>query len=116
MNTRLKPKQKDKIQIQAEQQEEYKLEFVKRIIPKENHTLYEINVETNSITEAKFNLNQDYRLNWNWKKGDRIASKKSLIVNEGCVYVSALNKSNALKQYKKEKDGGKQFFSEIIKF
>lgn len=115
MNTRIKLKQKDKIQIQVEQQEECKTEFVKRIIPNENHTLFEINVVTNKVKEAEYNMYLNYKLDWNWKKGNAITSQKALVINDDCVYVCALNKKNTIKKYNTRSDGSKQSFLETLK-
>jgi hypothetical protein len=103
----LHKKQKDKVSIIQQQQEEQKLEHYTTIIPHENHTLWEINDETLEIKRAEFNLNNTLQGSWTWKKGDPIAGALSLIRKEGCTYVSSLSKKTALEHYKKGSVGTK---------
>lgn len=90
------------IHDQKEQEQKFELVLDSQIFPHRGHTLFEIEIETGTIRPAEYNLKQNYFFNWSWKPGDPIASERSLIRNAGCVYISALNKTQALKKYLKE--------------
>jgi hypothetical protein len=109
-------KNKDWISISKEVQQENELQLIKKLIPHNNHILWEINRSTLEVKPAAFNLVSNYALNWKWKKGDPIQGKKSLIVNHGCEYVLALSKDNALKKFEQNKDGSRYQTEGTLKF
>ncbi len=69
------------------------------IKPHKGHTLFEIEVKSMSINLPEFEA-----IEVNWTEG---SSKSKLKVKEGCVYISALNKRNALKKFKKGSNGSR---------
>lgn len=90
--------QKEKIEVNVKQQKQVEHQLVGRITPHKGHRLFEINVETLSIKLAEYS-NTTYQA--------FTEDKHEVIIKKGHVYVSALNKRNALKQYKKGKNGSK---------
>ena len=63
------------------------------IKPKKNHRVFEYNIEKEYITEAIYSEeNVIYSLDGNHIK------KRKIVKNKGCIYISALNKKNALKK------------------
>lgn len=102
-----KTKHKDKVAITTEQEQELVLDFDTRITPHTNHTLWEINLVNGEIKRATFNLNTTIEGRWDWKKGDKIQGALSLVRNDNCEYVSALNKENAFKLLSKGSNGSK---------
>jgi hypothetical protein len=107
MEKELNKKDKDKVSIVKQQEEEVQLELETTIVPHKNHTLWEINKTTLAIKKAEFNLETTIQGSWTWKKGDTIVGALSLIRNQGCEYVSALSKETALKHYMKGSVGSK---------
>lgn len=103
----------DDLEVHAQKEQEQKFELVleQQIFPHKGHTLFEINVETHEIQPAQYNLQRDYLFDWNWKLGDPVASHSSLIKNAGCVYISALNKAQAMKKFYQggSKNNGSKF-------
>lgn len=112
----IQQKNKDKISISKEVQQENELNLLKSLIPHNNHTLWEINRKTLEIKPAAFNLISDYKLNWNWKKGDQLQGKKALIINFDCEYVLALSKVSALKKFAQNIDGARYKTEGTLKF
>lgn len=70
------------------------------IKPHKGHTLFEIEVKTMNINLAEFET-----LEVDWTKDS--SNKSKLKVKEGCVYISSLNKRNALKKFKKGSNGSR---------
>ena len=92
----LKPKLRVESKIKKEKQIEYIL--VSNIKPYKGHILWEINRKTKEINKAQmskktFTFNEENR--------------PEIIQRDGYDYVSALNKKNALKSFRKGKQGGK---------
>jgi len=99
-------KEKTKVEITQQKQQEYKLVYQGTIVPHRNHTLFEINPDTLEIKEAEYKR-KDYIFNPNWKKGDKVNTHGDVIMQPGMAYVSAMNKENALKKFKKGSSGTK---------
>ena len=99
-------KEKAKVEITQQKDQEYQLVYQSTIIPHSGHILYEINTQTLEILKAKYHK-KDYVFRSKWKKGDRDAVNSEVIINEGMVYVSALNEENAFKQYANDSSGTK---------
>jgi predicted nuclease with TOPRIM domain len=94
----LKLKDDVNIEISVKKKQQKEKEFIGTIIPHEGHTIYQINDETLEIEKAKFS-------NTTFIFGGE--NKKEILIMKGCTYVSALNKKNALKKYKKGLNGSK---------
>jgi hypothetical protein len=95
----LKVKQSHEVGIK--QQKEKKHELIGQIVPHEGHSLFELNIKTKEIKKAQFTaIEKDVYI---FSKG--IKHKKQVIVNEDCVYISALNKKNAIKHFSKNSNG-----------
>ena len=90
---------KEKVEISIQKDVEKKAELVGRIFPHNNHKVFEINNKTLSIDLAKFESD-----NYVFNKGDK---NKKIVINKNCSYISALNKNNALKKFKKGNNGSK---------
>tara|TARA_R110002051_G_scaffold322875_1_gene414762 strand:+ start:1778 stop:2089 length:312 start_codon:yes stop_codon:yes gene_type:complete len=76
-----------------EQTKEYKKATT--IKPHKGHTLYEYNVETKELVEATYTKTDVSYIDI--QKGKNIARRR-VDMKGGCVYVSALNKKNAVKK------------------
>lgn len=68
-----------------------------RIKPHRGHTLYQYNKVTKELIEAKFE-EQELVIGAGLKVQK---PNKKVLVQENCIYVSALNKKNALKRINK---------------
>jgi len=96
-------KNHNKIEISVKKQVQVEKELIGKIIPHENHILFEINDETGEIQKATYLPVPTFV-----KFGAKIEKpKKQALVREGFTYVSAMNKKNALKKYLKGSNGGK---------
>lgn len=92
------PKEKTEISIQKKKQVEKQLVGVLK--PHSGHNIFEIDLETLDVKYAQF-------VNYTFSIGKNHTNKE-LLVREGCVYVCALNKNNALKKYLKGSNGSKE--------
>lgn len=97
-----KDKVKDKIEITKQQQAEIQKVFDSRITPHENHILFEFNLNKRTIELAVFepeikDIHWNDAINGNFKK-----QNKKVIKKENSVYISALNKENAIKIFKRD--------------
>jgi hypothetical protein len=82
------PETKENVQhVQAAKREEFRGSFK----PKPGHKLFKYNHLTKEIDEAKYEL-----LPADFKNPKKV--KKKVVMEEGCSYISALNKKNALKK------------------
>ena len=75
-------------------------EFIGKIIPHAGHKVWEINDENLDIELAKYEV-QTFIIGKNHNNPE-------IIIRNGFSYVSALNKSNALKKYKQGINGSKE--------
>lgn len=93
----VQPIAKDKIVIvkQAEQEKQNKL--VGRLRPAKGHTLYEVNLTTGEVNAAQFEGETLIIKDLNSNAPENHKTKK-VMVNKGCVYVSALNVKNLMKK------------------
>jgi hypothetical protein len=103
-------KTKDKIENIKQQQAEVQLILSNKIIPHENHKVFEVNIRKRTITLAKYEP-VNTTLHWHealkmyysriFKKIDlknaKTISKTNIIKKEGCLYIPALNKVNVKK-------------------
>lgn len=86
-----------RIEVQAEKQEQKRLELIGRIKPHQGHVCFEYNIATGEIQEAQF---MEQTVNYAEFVQTRTIQKK-IMVKQGCLYVAALNKTNAEKKFKK---------------
>ena len=92
-------KEKTEVVEIAEEEKATELKYVGTLKPKRNHRVYEINITTLSIKEAEFETQSDFVM----KNGKIVdGMKKKIVVNDGCVYVSAMNAENAIKKFNKK--------------
>jgi hypothetical protein len=91
---------KDKIEITKQQQAEIQKVFDSRITPYENHSLFEIDLNTNEIKLAIFD--EQPSIKWEDALKGNISVLKKVTKKENCIYISALNKKNAIKILKRD--------------
>lgn len=87
-------KNQDKTAVVAERQQEKELKLVGRIQPHRGHTLFKVDRETLEISKAEF---ETVDITFEQAQEGKRPSKK-VIVEEGFVYVSALNEKNVIKK------------------
>ena len=98
----LQKKHKDKVEITKQQQSEIQTVFDSKIIPHENHTLFEFNLKNKTISFASFEpeikeIRWSDAVNGNFKK-----KNKKVIKKQNCIYISSLNKENVIKILKRD--------------
>jgi hypothetical protein len=98
----LQDKLKDKIEITKQQQEEIQKIFDSRVIPHENHTLFEYNLISKTIEVAVFDNAPD--LKWEDAVKGNFNTNRKITKKANCIYISALNKANVLKILKRDFD------------
>lgn len=94
----------DKIQIEAIIKKKKQIEYVLEdsLIPMNGHTLYEINVSTLEIKEAKFIQEKTITLAEAMKIIEG-KENREILLTPHCVYISSLNKKNAMDRFHKKK-------------
>lgn len=97
---------KQQIEVSVKQKKKIEHELIGKIIPFEGHTIWQINKETLEVEKAKFS-NTTYVVG--------IVNKKEIIIKDGFAFVSALNKRNALRKYKKGLNGSKPVIDNPLK-
>lgn len=85
--------QPDKTEIEAVKPIKKELKLLGTIRPHKGHTMYQLNLAAGEISEAVFE-----EITASFKGGP---VKRKLIVKQGFIYQSALNKKNAEKKFKK---------------
>lgn len=90
-----KDKEPDKIEIVKQQQAEIQKVFDSRIVPHENHTLFEVNTKDKTIVKAVFD--EQPTLKWEDAVKGLISAEKKLTKKENCIYISCLNIKNCKK-------------------
>lgn len=93
-------KVKDKIEFVKQQQAEIQKVFDSKIIPHENHTLFEVDLKTGEICLAIFD--EQPAIKWEDALKGQISVKKKVTKKENCIYISALNKKNVIKILKRD--------------
>lgn len=86
--------------VKKKKQVEYKYES--SIRPHRGHKLFEINIKTFEINEAKYIENKTI----SWQEAQMLlngTSEKEVVIEKHCVYISALNKESALKRLKEDR-------------
>jgi hypothetical protein len=96
------------IEAVEEKKQKQEITFTGSIRPLKGHTLFEINTRTLEVREASYNEHK--RITWHsalrFLKGE-ISLNKEVIKNKDCIYISALNPTNALKRYREGKGSAK---------
>lgn len=95
----IKLNDKNKTEISIQKKIQIEKELIGKIIPHAGHQIFEINNETLEVKPAEFT-------NYTFILGNN-HSRQEIICNADCTYVSALNTKNAMKQFKKGKNGSK---------
>lgn len=83
--------QKDKQEISVQKKQQKEKELIGQIKPKPGHRIFEINTETGKVQEATFTQEINFSLTGK--------NNKQIFVQPKCIYISALNKKNAVKHY-----------------
>ena len=94
---------KSKTELSIQKKQQIQRELIGKIIPHNNHTIWEINIETLEINKAKF-INHPAII-----IGEPFRTE--ILERKGYAYISALNKGNALKKYNKGNNGSKVIIS-----
>lgn len=97
---------KEKTELSVQQEQEYQLKLHTTIFSHPNHILWEIDTKTLKVREATFEA-QDIEIDLS-KEVSVFTPRGKVIIRQGCVYVSALNKKNALKKYRKGENGSRK--------
>ena len=88
----------DKIEVEAIKPVKKELKLLGSLKPQKGHTCFQLDLSNGEISIAEFeSINFNY--NYAYKKGDGV--KKKLIVKDNCLYATALNKVNAIKNFKR---------------
>lgn len=85
------------IEIREEEQQRKELKFIGSQRSIKGLTLYEFNLVSKQIKEAEFKK-EDLILK---SLNDKVSLSKKVHVKENCVYIQALNKSNAIRKINK---------------
>jgi len=99
MKIELELKDREKLEVVANQKKQIEHELIGFLVPHNGHKIWEIEVATGNIKEAQYSSNTYKAFGEN---------KKEIIVKDGCLYVSALNKKNAFKKAMEGKPSGKK--------
>jgi hypothetical protein len=93
---------REEIHISKETEQKFQEKHIGSIHPHRGHSLFEINLETGTIEPAEC-TKTDYVVN----KDSSGSTNKKVVMKPDCVYISALNKDNALKKLAKRDHGGR---------
>jgi hypothetical protein len=95
----IKLNDKNNTEISIQKKIQIQKELIGKIIPHAGHRIFEINKKTLNVELAEFT-------NYTFILGNN-HNRQEIICNSDCTYVSALNKKNALKQFRNGKNGSK---------
>lgn len=87
---------RDKTELQVQKQQEKKATLVGQITPHRGHKMFSVNTVTGFVKEAEY----DKTCETVYVIGQ--SNNKRIMIEKDCVYISALNKKNAIKHYKKQ--------------
>ncbi|GIZ08364.1 hypothetical protein [Flavobacterium sp. UMI-01] len=87
---------KDRIEEVKQEAHHNQKEFLGSVRPRKNHTLFEVNLETNTIEKAVFDALPAISFE-DAAKGNLTAKKCKITKKPNCIYISALNKKNVIK-------------------
>lgn len=90
---------RDKTELQVQKQQEKKATLVGQITPHRGHKVFSINTATGFVKEAEYEktLETVYVIG----RKNQYVNNKRIMIEKYCVYISALNKKNAVKHYNK---------------
>lgn len=91
---------KDKIEITKQQEADTQKILDSKIIPHENHTLFEVDLSIKEIRLAAFD--ELPSIKWEDALKLKVSAIKKVTKKDNCIYISALNKKNALKILKRD--------------
>lgn len=97
------PRIKDEITIQQRKKQRVEYKFIGSIQHRIGHTLFAINRVTGSVHPAKY-VKKDVL---QWAEAIQLVKgiiKRDVLVEKDCVYIEALNETNAIKKYRKMYD------------
>lgn len=108
----IQQKEKDKVVITKQAEQEKQLKLVGRIRPHKGHTIFEVNLSNGEVRKAEFEdsvaryapKTEGRSLRAHVERFDTIASNpvsRKVKVNPDCIYVSALNLNNLFRKLKK---------------
>lgn len=86
----------DRTEVRTPQQQEKKLDYIGTLRKKPGHTLFEIDTETGDIRPAEF---ESSYVDYTQAAAGTIYPRRVLVVKDGCIYKSCLNKKNAKKHF-----------------
>lgn len=96
-------RKRDNVEVTQKKKQQEKDNFSHRILPHKGHSLYEINLKKGTVELDKYE--GALEIDFNGGKERNVNSK--VIMSPDCVYISALNKKNAVKHFKKKSNGSK---------
>lgn len=91
---------KDKVEIIKQQKVELQKVLDSKIVPHENHTLFEVDLNVKEIRLAVFD--ELPAIKWEDAINKSISAIKKVTKKENCIYISALNKKNVIKILKRD--------------
>lgn len=91
---------KHKIEITKQQQADTQKILHSKIIPHENHALFEVDLSIKEIRLAVFD--ELPAIKWEDALKRKVSAIKKVTKKDNCIYISALNKKNALKILKRD--------------
>jgi len=91
---------KDKVEIVKQTSIEKQTIFLGKVRPQKGHTMFEYNHKENTIVEAVFDSAPALKFEYAMK--GVVSLDKKITKKPDCIYVSALNKKNALKILRRE--------------
>jgi hypothetical protein len=86
---------KDALQVKEVAPVKSRKKFLGSVVPKRGHTCFEYNFKTKELVEATFTQTDAF---YPLEGQDKADGRKIIVRKEGCAYVTALNKKNALKK------------------
>ena len=97
----IQQKSADKIENVKQVSIEKKIVFIGSSKPMPGHTTFEVNYELKTIEKACFDIPKALQFE-DAKQMNKKAAPKKITIKKNCVYISALNKTNALKIAKRD--------------
>ncbi len=85
---------KEEIKLHAEKQIEKQTKLVFRMRPHYGHKCWQYNRDTQELSLAEF---ESQAIDFKAAANGEVALKRKIVVKDNCIYVTALNKKNALK-------------------
>jgi hypothetical protein len=99
---KINPEHKPKQELSVKKKKQIEHKYIGSVSPFRGHKVFEVNEVTGEIQEASYVKSK----NIEWEvavKSMEAGFKREIVINQSCVYISALNKESALKRYKSGK-------------